>query len=576
MDEDTQGKAVDPTHYRGMVGTLMYLTASRPDLTFVVCMCAWYQAKPTKKHLHALNKIFKYLRVTVNRGLWYLKDSSIALTDYSDVDYAGCQDTRRITSRKTRWIAPWLKDDPILTHNGDSSPKHENCLKLRCLLPEYYNQSSNEEQMRTRTYMILLLEGGFQNQYMYGDLPGEKMIKPFKWFRVQNDWKELVLQQGIPNVPPYGLKMSRFLGKSVMMNVSESKDTNDNADNEDNDNAHTKSDNNGDDFVHPKFSTHDEEVRQDEEDKDEECSDLRVHTPSHSESTDDEITQGDNIKEEKLDEEQTNKKEEVNEMYNDVNINLEGRDTKITNALLANVQTNQVIEDTHVIITAFEDRIKALEDDFSEYKQTNLFAEVVSLILDLHRTELEVSSKLKMKTSSINLIEDNMKNEIFKVASEEASAGSNRGSKRRRAGKKPESTSAPKEKTSKSTGKSKEGSKSYQKSIDKSAQAEEPIHNIEDLEEPAHQEFNTGYTKDQHVDETTQFPDCNLGEAFNELMDTPLDFSAFVLNQLKVNTLTPELLAGLTFKLMKGSCKSLVELEYFLEEVCKTTTDQLD
>ncbi|GKC47484.1 retrovirus-related pol polyprotein from transposon TNT 1-94 [Tanacetum coccineum] len=53
LDEDTQGKAVDPTHYRGMIGTLMYLTASRPDLTFVVCMYAWYQAKPTEKHLHA-------------------------------------------------------------------------------------------------------------------------------------------------------------------------------------------------------------------------------------------------------------------------------------------------------------------------------------------------------------------------------------------------------------------------------------------------------------------------------------------------------------------------------------------
>ncbi|GJS60007.1 retrovirus-related pol polyprotein from transposon TNT 1-94 [Tanacetum coccineum] len=53
LDEDPQGKAVDPTHYRGMVGTLMYLTASRPDLTFAVCMCARYQAKPTEKHLHA-------------------------------------------------------------------------------------------------------------------------------------------------------------------------------------------------------------------------------------------------------------------------------------------------------------------------------------------------------------------------------------------------------------------------------------------------------------------------------------------------------------------------------------------
>ncbi|GJX76429.1 retrovirus-related pol polyprotein from transposon TNT 1-94 [Tanacetum coccineum] len=62
LDEDPQGKAVDPTHYRGMVVTLMYLIASRPDLTFVVCMCAWYQAKPTENHLHAIKRIFKYLR----------------------------------------------------------------------------------------------------------------------------------------------------------------------------------------------------------------------------------------------------------------------------------------------------------------------------------------------------------------------------------------------------------------------------------------------------------------------------------------------------------------------------------
>ncbi|GKF16532.1 hypothetical protein Tco_0061450 [Tanacetum coccineum] len=98
LDEDTQGKAVDPTHYHEMVGTLMYLTASRPDLTFVVYMCARYQAKPTEKHIHVVKRIFKYLRGTVNRGLWYPKDSFIALTAYADVDHAGCQDTRRSTS----------------------------------------------------------------------------------------------------------------------------------------------------------------------------------------------------------------------------------------------------------------------------------------------------------------------------------------------------------------------------------------------------------------------------------------------------------------------------------------------
>ncbi|GJY17045.1 hypothetical protein Tco_0388536 [Tanacetum coccineum] len=82
LDEDTQGKAIDLTHYRGMIGTLMYLIASRPDLTFDVCMYARYQAKPAEKHLHAVQRIFKYLRGIINRGLWYPKDSSIALTAY--------------------------------------------------------------------------------------------------------------------------------------------------------------------------------------------------------------------------------------------------------------------------------------------------------------------------------------------------------------------------------------------------------------------------------------------------------------------------------------------------------------
>nr|GEU56054.1 hypothetical protein [Tanacetum cinerariifolium] len=87
LDEDPQGKAVNPTHYLELVGTLMCLTASRPDLSFVVCMCARYQAKPTEKHLHAVKKIFKYLRGTVNRRLWYPKDSSIALTAYANADH---------------------------------------------------------------------------------------------------------------------------------------------------------------------------------------------------------------------------------------------------------------------------------------------------------------------------------------------------------------------------------------------------------------------------------------------------------------------------------------------------------
>ncbi|GKD15371.1 hypothetical protein Tco_1199778 [Tanacetum coccineum] len=134
--------------------------------------------------------------------------------------------------------------------------------------------------------------------------------------------------------------------------------TDDNTDNENDDNKddddgqdheQTDSDNDGHDFIHPKFSTHDEE------DKEEDSFDPRVQTHSHFESTNDEDSdeeiQGVNVKGEEVDEEETHKEDEENELYRDVNVNLEGRDTEMTDAPHTIIQTTQVIEDTHVIIT---------------------------------------------------------------------------------------------------------------------------------------------------------------------------------------------------------------------------------
>nr|GEU40106.1 uncharacterized mitochondrial protein AtMg00810-like [Tanacetum cinerariifolium] len=104
LDEDKEWKAVDPSYYRCMIGTLLYLTAIRPDLQFAICMCTRYQARPTKKHLHAVKRIFRYLRGIVNRGLWYPKDYSIALTSFADADHAGCQDTHRSTSGSMQFL----------------------------------------------------------------------------------------------------------------------------------------------------------------------------------------------------------------------------------------------------------------------------------------------------------------------------------------------------------------------------------------------------------------------------------------------------------------------------------------
>ncbi|GKE48344.1 retrotransposon protein, putative, ty1-copia subclass [Tanacetum coccineum] len=104
LDDDKEGKIVDPSHYHGLIGTLLYHTVSRPDLQFAICMCARYQARPIEKHLHTVKRIFRYLRGTVNRGLWYSKDSSIALTAFAYADHAGCQDTRRSTSGSMQFL----------------------------------------------------------------------------------------------------------------------------------------------------------------------------------------------------------------------------------------------------------------------------------------------------------------------------------------------------------------------------------------------------------------------------------------------------------------------------------------
>nr|GEV99089.1 reverse transcriptase domain-containing protein [Tanacetum cinerariifolium] len=121
LDEDPLGKAVDLTRYRRMIGTLIYLTSSRPDLVFAVCMCARYQAKPTKKHLYAVKRIFRYLRGTINIGLWYLKDSCIALTAFADADHAGCQDTKKCTFRSMQL----LETQQVVAHDEKWVPSTE-------------------------------------------------------------------------------------------------------------------------------------------------------------------------------------------------------------------------------------------------------------------------------------------------------------------------------------------------------------------------------------------------------------------------------------------------------------------
>ncbi|GKB60755.1 hypothetical protein Tco_0916941 [Tanacetum coccineum] len=252
---------------------------------------------------------------------------------------------------------------------------------------------------------------------------------------------------GVPDVPKYGTNDEQLSWK-----YSNEEDDDDEANigkdedddyHDDDDDERTESDNDGEDFVHPKFSTHDDEARQEEVNK-EDSFDPRVQTPSHVESTDDDNNddgiQSVNVAGEEMDEEAINAEGEEKELFRDVNVNLERRDVEMIDAQQTNVQTTQVLEDTHVIITpvnaedvlvttiaepplvsattlpppptplithmqqtpvptpttvprtslqdlpnlgslfGFGHKLKTLETDFSEFKQTNQFAEAVASI----------------------------------------------------------------------------------------------------------------------------------------------------------------------------------------------------
>ncbi|GKD80311.1 hypothetical protein Tco_1342932 [Tanacetum coccineum] len=108
LDLDQNLTLVDATKYHSMIGALMYLTSSRPDIVCATCLCARYQAKPTEKHLKEVKRIFRYLRRTVNMGLWYTKDSGFELTGFTDTDYAVCEDTFKSTFGGTKFLGEKL------------------------------------------------------------------------------------------------------------------------------------------------------------------------------------------------------------------------------------------------------------------------------------------------------------------------------------------------------------------------------------------------------------------------------------------------------------------------------------
>nr|GEX67444.1 integrase, catalytic region, zinc finger, CCHC-type, peptidase aspartic, catalytic [Tanacetum cinerariifolium] len=897
LDKDKEGKAVDPLHYRGMIGTLLYLTASRPDLQFAICMCARYQARPTEKHIHAVKRIFRYLRGIINRGLWYPKDSSVALTAFENanhIDYGlgfnkipmycdnksaialCCNNVQHSQSKHIDIRYHFIKEQvenvvirlyfvntkyqladlftkalgrdriEFLINKLDISSKEStlqlvyDVLRLSLFFKaflvtadvlEIYMQESwataTVHQHSIRFKMdnkkhIVNLESFKEMLHICPRLPGQAFVEPpfeeeilaflcflgysrairkltdvninklhqpwrsyaaiinkcltrkisgYDSLRNSNAYKEYytVATGATPPKPKASVwktksssdtttppptaaagprltifekgkqatKDSKAKSLSALSEVAmteaqhlklatkrslqqthisqasgsgtdegtgtlpgvldvptdefeeeiswnsideegdddEGKDgdgddkgndaddgeegDDDDDDEQDDDDVRDDDDEEdegndeeddqeegGDDeqasdeeeFIHSSLSTHTKE-----EIKDEESFDPILKPP---EDTDDEGNGEENLginigRGEGHDEE-----EEEDELYKDVNIN-QGR----------GIQMTQEFKDSHVTLTPDEAQaendkfLKTIDENMQKItkeqvkeqvkvhvskilpkiEQTvneQLEAEVLTRSSNSSKTSYVVAanlSEMKLKKILIKKMEGNKsihrsneQRNLYKRRrdndadkNEEPFAGSDRGSKRRREGKGPESASGPKEKSTRSTGKSTQASKSRQMSVSESATVDEPMQTTFEMEEPSHPKSKTG-ADDHPIVESSQHPEwfsqqkkpptpdhdwnktlpathgsiqpwiselakqSDYRSSFNELMDTLVDFSNFLMNRLKVDTLTPKLLVGPTYERMKGSCKSLVELEFFLEEVYKATTDQLD
>ena len=98
LSKDENGVLVDLTLYRSMIGNLLYLTASRPDIAFSVGVCARYQANSKKSHVGAVKWIIRYVNGTADYGIWFSKDTNSSIAGYSDADWAGNADDRKSTS----------------------------------------------------------------------------------------------------------------------------------------------------------------------------------------------------------------------------------------------------------------------------------------------------------------------------------------------------------------------------------------------------------------------------------------------------------------------------------------------
>nr|GEX39081.1 retrovirus-related Pol polyprotein from transposon TNT 1-94 [Tanacetum cinerariifolium] len=682
--------------------------------------CVWngndlLLARPTKKHVHAVKRIFRYLCGTVHRGLRYPKDSSIALTTFADADHAGCQDTRHSTYELTVGVNELSRSRFVYGTDLDRDLSHRSRLRTmdttidqQVAMDEALVPTAQRLKIRRSNFRLLLDIKSKEStlQLVYDVL----CICPFfKAFLVTADVPDIL--HIYPRVhgqsfaePPFEeeiLTFIRFLGHSATIwrltdsntkirrramryTIPDSRrlsfttsclrilqfpgeTRNSKAYKEyyaiatgeatPKPKASVRRTRSVDEGIGSKPGVPDVPTNESKEELSWNSTDDEGDDYEEKDDDGDEEDEGDDGEEGNGDDDDEDddgkKEEEEDELYRDVNINqgraiqanLEVKDSHVTltpvnpdgqqqsssvpsqfvtsmlNPTLdvgmesifettsqlgvqaptsvaplpmttptmnpSTIATITTISQAPILPTTVPSTIIQNLPNFSSLFRFDDRPSLTVSVMKL-KEKMKSFSKLLMKTcrrssrsrTSYAVAADLSEMELKKILiekieddadkDEEPSAGPDRGSKRRREGKEPESASAPTETATRSTGRSTQGSRSRQHPVWFSQQQKPPS--------PDH-EWNKTVPAvhgsiQPWISELAKQADTR--SSFNELMDTHLDFSNFLINRLKVDTLTPELLAGPTYELMKGSCKSLIELEYHLEEVFKATTYQLD
>nr|GEV24973.1 hypothetical protein [Tanacetum cinerariifolium] len=216
--KDPNGEDIDVHTYRSMIGSLMYLISSRPDIMFVVCACAHFHVTPKASHLHVVQRIFRYLKGKPHLGLWYLKDSPFELVAFSDSDYIGASLDRKSTTKGCQFLGcrliqknrfeTYVKSKDIdLWHiivDGDNKPIFRHTNTERDESVPYERQSDEHKKTFSKN-----------NEAKYNALPIKEYERIFMCKMDKDIWNSLVItrqENSQGHFQPNGIRRKRLGG----------------------------------------------------------------------------------------------------------------------------------------------------------------------------------------------------------------------------------------------------------------------------------------------------------------------------------------------------------------------------